>query len=277
MLKQGPEPKFNLDLEAKELLKGFTSLTPKWPPKDHLIPFARQSLGVKPDQEDGWYRKAWWGFYARRLLVELRRVGREDELMALVEPIDFGPLENALLSGKGVILASSHLGPSCMTSLAIRNSKYPSLELSGNPNLSGPEFIFARTESELKKSMFLAFNHLRKNNVIAGAPDGKIGKTTRQINFLNQKIRTLTGMGELAKLSDAKTCWFGATWTSLNSIRIILSPFGEIDHTDPYYVKKWYAEYYKRLTHQIVAKPIDLGFHNGIWNTNSGGLKWFQR
>ena len=276
MFKQGPQPEFDLTQDLKSSLKDIFDHKPVWPAKADLLPFARKALRVKPEYEDIWYLKAWWGFYARRLLNEFRKLDRIDEVLALVEPIDFGELDQAIESGKGVIMASAHLGPAYLGALALRKSDYPVLELSGNPRLRDADMIFARTDTERKQSLVKSLRHLRGNNIITAAPDGRMGVKCDEVIFLGQPIKIFTGVGELAKLSGAETCWFTGSWTKSCSVKVEISRFDDIDKSSPDFIKNWHHQYLNRLGIQVIRNPGDLGFFNGIWNTKAGGIRWYR-
>lgn len=285
-LYQGPKPAFDPSFPLidehpplSEVLRALTTCSPIWPTKDSLLPFARQSLGIGPGQEESWYRSAWWGLYARQLLSHYWARDRLDEVLSLIEPVDWTPLDAAIESGKGVILASAHIGPVFTPALALQHSRFPFLGLSGSPQVvaafpSTMLPVYSRDASKL--STVRALMHLRRNGVLLAAPDGHMGGKAIIASFLNQRVRLCVGVGELARLSGALTCWFSATWAAPDRIRVIIEPIPAPAEEGDQWLFQWLGAYLSRMGHQMKNKPADLGFKYGVWRTEMGGLRWFH-
>lgn len=266
-------PGFPEDLPLKEALRDLWNHRADWPPKAALLPFARDSLGISPENENNWYLAAWWGFHACRLLAWCRSNRGKEELFGLLEPADWTPLDRALEAGKGVILAASHLGPGFLPGMAVKHAGYSTLEISGAEG--GKDIISTHSDENRKQSLAKALLHLRRNNVIVAAPDGRVGNRHYSVHFLHQDVRIYTGIGELARLSGAMTCWISASWTGPDRVRLHISPMEAPEGHGDEWMKQWYLAYLHQLARQIRNSPADLGFRFGLWRTGAGGLRWY--
>jgi hypothetical protein len=279
MLKQGPNPVFDPELGLKAALSDLMRYRPVWPPKEALRKFSRQSLGVRPEHEDAWYRSAWWGFYAARLIAKYRVEKRFEEILDLVEePVDWTPIEHALAEGKGVMLANAHLGTGHLAAIVAKHANFSLLEISGHGNALGREgSVAVRTDAGRKASLAQCLMHLRRKNVTLAAPDGRFGEKYLNARFLNQALKVFVGYGELARLSQAPTFWLSASWTGPDRARIILMPIATPDAVDADWLSQWYTTYLNHVAHQMRHHPADLGFYrNGLWDTAHGGVAWFN-
>src|SRR5262245_50441275 len=130
---QGPRPVFNPQLNLRRSLLDLYHHEPTWPAREAMMKFARDDLKIPPAQEDEWYRAAWWGYYACRLMDWYRAQSGKQELLDLIEPIDWRPLDNLLQSGRGVIMAVAHLGLGGVLATAMNGTRYPTLAIRGGP------------------------------------------------------------------------------------------------------------------------------------------------
>ncbi len=267
--------KMKRSLEAD--LRSIIRFPPPWIPEEVLLPFARACLGVKPDHEQRWYQDARWGYFAQRLLAGAFIDGRTSEAESLLEPVDWSPVHKLLEKNSGVILVSYHVGPWAMLCHQADACGLPIVSINGVPGKLRPKNgISVRDELGAKTALAKALLHLRRNGIILASPEGRWGSQQREVNFLGQPIKLFSGIGELAQLSGAPTCFFTATWTQINRIKIVLGP-----QITPYgsgegWLRQWYALYLSQMAAQMRARPADLGFRHGIWDTPKDGLQWLN-
>ncbi len=258
-------------------LKHISQVPPPWIPRDVVLPFARDCLGVKAEHEQRWYQDARWGFFAQILMAQAAAVGREHQIENMLEPVDWNSLNPLLEKNKGVILVSYHVGPWMALLLPAARSGLPIVNISGAPeNVQPPNSISVRDELGAKTALAKALLHLRRNGIILASPEGRWGNRQREMNFLGQPFKLFSGIGELAQLSGAATCFYTATWSQINRIKITLGPLIRPRGTGEDWLRDWYTAYLGQMRAQMRARPADLGFQYGLWDTPKGGLQWIN-
>ncbi len=261
------------DADLKGSLLELASLTPVWPAKRQLIGFAQYSLGVDPAQEDRWYQQAWWGFHAARLLGQFQKEQRHDAVLGLLEggTIDWSPLDETLAQGKGVVVASAHLGTGYVPGLALKHRGMRVLEIA---NTEGDGKICVGSDADRKGSLVHALKFVQSGGTIIGAPTGRFGRSFIMSKFLGQDFPIFLGIGEIARLSGAASFWPVCSWQSAGTLRLSFEPLPQPQGDDRMaWLKQWYAAYFERLGAQMKRSPADLGFRFGFWS-DAGGLNW---
>jgi len=266
------------DRALRYLLDDLRSHTMRLPSKKALLPFARASLGVEPEQEADWFRNAWWGYYASLLVRKRLRRGKLEEVMDLVEPIDWRPLDSALEAGKGALLVTAHVGLSRLCVACVEQSDYPVLRIhggrSGQREQRSP-ILPVTTPEQRKIALVKSMTQLRRGGVIICAPDGRYGENFFLTRFLGQQVKIFSGLGDLARITGSPTLWFTASWAGDNRIRLSLTPFEKQGETSPEkWNQQWYRAYLHHLGNQLRSNPADLGLKKGLWQTAEGGLSW---
>jgi hypothetical protein len=281
MLQEDVKALLNSGRPLPQLLADLHAHPMQVPSKAGLLPFARESLGVAPDSEDDWYRKAWWGYYASMVVRKHLRKGRADEVLELVEPIDWRPLDSALESGNGAILATAHMGLSRVSVACAEQSEYPVVRIHAGSSADTQQhgaILAVTTPQERKTSLIRSMSHLRRGGILICAPDGRYGDNYFLTRFLNQEIRIYYGLGELAKLARAPTLWFKAGWTNNDRIRVSLEPLEPLcEAGSDDWTRHWYSAYLDKLALQMRENPADLGLRKGLWWTEKWGVHWYQK
>lgn len=280
---QGPRPDFDSRLDLRENLLDLFNHEPTWPPQEGMMTFARDNLNVAPEDEDEWYRSAWWGYYACRLLEWHRRRQGVEEILNLIEPIDWSPLDSLFASNTGVILTTSHLGPGFVPGWAITESDYPMIAIRGGPAARAKrDTIPAQDEKDCRQALAKALLHLRRGNIVLASPEGSFGNPGNgmiRTRFLNQKVKLHTGIGELARVSKAQTCWFSASWVGRARIKLIIQHIPTPQQEDrELWLREWYVKYLNRMAKQVTRSPRDIGFQFGLWGRppGGGGVLWYE-
>ncbi|TCJ16269.1 hypothetical protein EZJ19_05015 [Parasulfuritortus cantonensis] len=271
------KPVFDENLPFRAALRDLDDRPPRWPARRAILPFARHNLGIRPEHEQTWYRAACWGYSAHFLYGRyLQKENRADQIRPLIEPVDWTPLERSLASGKGVILVSAHLGPARIARFALLETTYPVLALTDSPASAAvfPNSLLVDSKAGREQSLVRGLIHLRRNGVLLAAPDGKQGAKKMVVRCANQEVRFSVGIGELARLSGAVTCWFSGTWVAPDRIRVVIEPIPAPQGEGEAWLEQWYRAYFERLWDQIRNNPADLGFRDGIWDTERSGLRW---
>lgn len=249
-----------------------------WPEKAAMADFAVRTLKVRPENLNSWYRHAWWGYHATKLLDYCTRNNLSDKIETLFEgEHQWAELDKALSLGKGVILLTAHLGTGYIPGYVATEAGYQvksiarGKDFARNP-ANEEKFIFVLTQEERRQSLIKAIRHLRSGGLIAVAPTGQIGRSSIVVNFLGEPLKTSLGVAELARLSGAPVVWASATWKSLDRLRLIIEPLDlpERNHSD--WEAQLFSAYFAKLAYQVLRCPQDLGFRLGFWTT----LKWYN-
>lgn len=249
------------------------------PSKLSLLHFARNNLHITPDHEDAWYREAWWGYYASLLVRNRIKLGKFEAVAELIDPIDWQPLETTLQEGRGAIVAAAHVGLAPVCKECAHRSNYDFLSLNPDINIQSPRerSVTVSTHKNRQTSLVKSLSYLRDGGPVLCAPDGRIGTKYLSTRFLGQEVKLFQGIGELARVSQAPTLWYTASWASQERIRVYLEPIMTPGDLDPEkWIHEWYASYLDKLDQQMRTNPADLGFLNGLWVSERGGLDWYQ-
>jgi lauroyl/myristoyl acyltransferase len=278
--KQGANPKLRVDGDLKGSLRELSTQKFNWPERSALMPFARASLGIQPAFEDNWYRSAWWGFYAARLLDIFAVRGEKEKISALLDPnSDWSALDHALAQGKGAVLLSAHLGPGRVPAYAatLRGHRVIQLKRTKPPNLKEDleDYIFVSTDAELKTSLIKGLKCLKSGGIIATASTGRFGGQHLMANFLGHPLPVYLGIGEVVRLSGATAFWTTCSWTAPDRLRLILEPIPKPTGEGEEWHKQFFGFYLDRVAQHMKQFPADLGFNKGFWDGDQG-LPWYR-
>ena len=83
-IKQGRSFRVDTSLPLDDVLGTLLTLKPELPAKRELVAFLGGPEHIPEAQTRGWYRRAWWGYYAARVLYQYSIAGRSEEITRLV-------------------------------------------------------------------------------------------------------------------------------------------------------------------------------------------------
>lgn len=271
--RQGPNASLSMseDYDFPAVLRQLWTIRPRWPEREAVEAFATRTLSVRQAEFDKWYRLAWWGYYAARMLDYCAVTGRTDKVVALLErPAPWAILDKALSAGKGAILLTAHLGPGYVPAYAAKQNGYCIKSIAIGKGRSrthdADDYIFVASEAERKVSLIKAMKHLRGGGLIAASPTGQFGNTHVNVKFFGQQFPAYLGIAELARLSGAPIFWASATWSTIGQLRLVLEPVSVPDGDEEGWTRRLLELYFRKLADQMIHNPADLGFRYGYWD-----------
>lgn len=281
------DPKgFSVDMSQPlaEVLRAVARTRPVWPSEKQLLDFVGGREAVTGDREgagqwnEQWYRTAWWGYYAARILYRYVISGKIEEVSSIVATPDLTPIHQALAAGRGVILLGNHLGP--YPAIDTLSTKFPELNivtLTSNKARQGPGKLHVTTPEEQKMSLVKSLLHLRKGGIVKIATDGRVvGDSKLFFRFMGKRVRMANGAGELAVLSGAETLWCSATWAAVDQLRLRLAPMPlPTGVSKEETIVKLYRRYLYNMERQMRLSPQDIGFRSGHLLAHRGRLRHY--
>lgn len=210
-------------LPVQEALAVFSGAAPRVRRHARFIRYAREAIGIPESEIDAWYTQAWWGTSAANACGNrLAAPKRAQEVIDLVAPVDWSPLDALLARGQGVLLCTAHWGvPYIATALLSSMGRVPLQVGVWLTRLHRPEtdLSHAGTPSGLTRLYLQAFLHLRAGGIVSIVPDGKRWRVGVEERFFGHPCQVSIAPAALARLTGAPALPCMAVWDE-NRIRI---------------------------------------------------------
>jgi len=275
MMNYQQSPQFRLDSSYPiiDWLEAISTESPYWPTSSRLSSLV-PSLQTVAARNDDWYRKAWWGFHAARVLFKYVVSGRDQEIVNIVRCENSELLDSLLNRGQGVIIAGSHLGPELSVLPWLTFRYHQPLALTSTKLRSGDNVVHVGDNNNAQKlSLARALLNLRRNKMVRIVPDGEYGisEESFRVRVNGQRSYLSRGPAELAYLSQAPTLISSFSWATPNRIEtkfhyLDMEKYARADKEE--WIKHWYQIYLSRLWKNMTSHPQDIGFRQGglFWN-----------
>lgn len=220
-----------------------------------------------------WERRARWGHMIDHLLLDWLecREERAEEAMYLLGELDtgerfFAPL---LAAGRGVVVATAHVGPMYAGLMAMELVGIPSRWLATAPSIAQSSYSEAlistadQTEAQVAKACMRAIN---EGYVLCLAIDGAINPAAPRTTFEGQDV-TYSGFAcHLAYRLNVPSVFYVPRWESGRmSYTLEMLPSPDSGEDAQTYSQRWQAAYFAHLREHLASEPENLRLSGGIW------------
>jgi lauroyl/myristoyl acyltransferase len=220
-----------------------------------------------------WERRARWGHLVDHLLFDWLECREEsvEEAMQVLGELDtgerfFAPL---LAAGKGVVVATAHVGPMYAGLMALELVGIPSRWLATAPNIAQSSYAAAlistadQTEAQVAKACMRA---LSSGYVLCLAIDGAANPAAPRTRFEGQEVTYSSFASHLAHRMGVPSVFYAPRWEDGHvAYTLEMLPAAQPGEDADAYSQRWQQAYFERLREHLAGPPENLRLSGGIW------------
>ncbi|MCY1522862.1 hypothetical protein D9M68_577380 [compost metagenome] len=220
-----------------------------------------------------WERRARWGHLVDHLLFDWLECREEsvEEAMQVLGELDtgerfFAPL---LAAGKGVVVATAHVGPMYAGLMALELVGIPSRWLATAPNIAQSSYAAAlistadQTEAQVAKACMRA---LGSGYVLCLAIDGAANPAAPRTTFEGQEVTYSSFASHLAHRMGVPSVFYAPRWENGRvAYTLEMLPAANPGEDAEAYAQRWQQAYFERLREHLAGPPENLRLSGGIW------------
>lgn len=220
-----------------------------------------------------WERRARWGHMIDHLLFDWLecREERVEEAMAMLGELDtgerfFAPL---LAAGRGVVVATAHVGPMYAGLMALELVGIPSRWLASAPSIARSSYAEAlistadQTEAQVAKACMRAIN---SGFVLCLAIDGAANPAAPRTTFEGQDVTYSGFAAHLAHRMGVPSVFYAPRWENGHvAYTLEMLPAANPGEEADAYAQRWQKAYFERLREHLAGPPENLRLSGGIW------------
>lgn len=220
-----------------------------------------------------WERRARWGHLVDHLLYDWLecREDRAEEAMQVLGELDtgerfFAPL---LAAGRGVVVATAHVGPMYAGLMALELLGIPSRWLATAPSVAQSSYATAlistadQTEAQVAKACMRA---LGSGYVLCLAIDGAANPAAPRTTFEGQDVTYSSFASHLAHRLGVPSVFYAPRWENGQvAYTLEMLPAVEPGESADAYSLRWQKAYFERLREHVAGPPENLRLSGGIW------------
>lgn len=220
-----------------------------------------------------WERRAKWGFLADRLLFDWLEVRSEraDEAMALFSNLDEleAGIDRLTDPGRGLLLASAHIGPLFAGPLALELLELKAKWLASTPSLGAmlyEEMLISTSDQSEAQVVRKTKQAIDEGYAIGIAVDGAPNVSAPRIPFEGREITYSPFVSRMAFRRNLVSIYAAPRWND-GKLDIALFPLpdptpGENERS---FAARWRDAYLARIRNEIGGDPENLRLAGGIW------------
>lgn len=222
-----------------------------------------------------WNQKEWltaarWGEQAHKVMRSWWRWApeRADEILSMVEKPDLTPLQAALATGRGCLLACAHVGPIAagVEFLQDRDLPFVTVGFAGSERVvdDGRDRRITITSNRIATTRAV-INSLNAGDLVAWSVDSPVGATVT-IDLLGHPLRLVAVAPKLSRRYASASFWCQALW---RGDRIVIElerlPDPVENESDADWTTRWYRAYLSCLERVVRGDPRNLLGRAGMW------------
>ncbi|KXV09241.1 hypothetical protein CR51_10475 [Caballeronia megalochromosomata] len=220
-----------------------------------------------------WERAARWGHLVDHLLLEWLecRDDRIEEAMTLLGDLDeterlFTPL---MANGKGVVVATAHVGPMYAGLMVLELLGIPSRWLSTTPGVTSAKYASAlistadQSETQVAKE---ALRALQSGYAVCIAVEGALDPAAPRVPFAGQEITYSSFAARAAHRLGLPSVFYAPRWENGRIVNTLeMMPAVRPGEDVEVYALRWQQAYLGHLREHLSGAPENLRLSGGIW------------
>jgi hypothetical protein len=231
-----------------------------------LRSLAIRGLGVRRRKFQDWYRRAWWGWIASRMVGGRLNSGRSEEVEEVVG-------ESMPVGSSPTIFVGAHVGPAGAARYLLAQGVDRLFCVAATPMAVGHEEVHnVKSEFHRKTAPLAMLSALESRRSVYFAADGRHGPDVADARFLKHRVTIRTQLPQLSGRVQIPARIAFATWRG-RQIGLHLADLPPIETSDlGSSLSRWFKSYVAEIEAVGRADPANLRLVGGFWRQGAGGV-----